>query len=296
MSLIQFVLPNRGAPAESCGTLVVTWRGEAGLPGAQWQSGAQHGFTSFHRDDLPEREAVPIPQGKKTPSDSEAHPHPGLMWSLVNFGLCLCGEPLKPNMTGHTYLHVSHPAPRCVCHCSDTTSPHNSTDLRSHPPAALLWCVPTTRTLCAACLFFHFVPQPQPSAAIQTAEADVVVKELHCWHHCRPARPRQACSITPWGLGWNDPQVKCHTWECLASPCPSQISLMRRRRRRMSIPQQPSDRLPPSFISWLNRCSSQSWALRVLSEVPVGQLFPYRCITKKREPNAHAFSLIIKLH
>lgn len=158
--------------------------------------------------------------------------------------------------------------------------PSYSTDLQSHPPAALLWCVPTTRTLCAVCLFFHFVPQPQPRAAIQTAEADVVVQEVHCWHHCQHARPRQACSITPWSLGWNDPQVKCHTWECLASPCPSQISLMRRR-RRMSIPQQPSDRLPPSFVSSLNRCSSQSWAFRVLSEVPVGQLFPYRCITKK---------------
>lgn len=55
--------PNRGDPSDPRRPLVVTrWRA-AGLPGPQRQPGAQHGSAPFHRHDLPERKALPVPQG-----------------------------------------------------------------------------------------------------------------------------------------------------------------------------------------------------------------------------------------
>lgn len=59
--------PNRGDPSDPRRPLVVTWRREVGLPGPQRQPGAQHGPASFHRHDLPERKALPVPQGTVAP-------------------------------------------------------------------------------------------------------------------------------------------------------------------------------------------------------------------------------------
>lgn len=59
--------PNRGDPSDPRRPLVVTWRREVGLPGPQRQPGAQHGPATFHRHDLPERKALPVPQGTVAP-------------------------------------------------------------------------------------------------------------------------------------------------------------------------------------------------------------------------------------
>lgn len=65
-----FSSQNRGDPRDPRGSLVVTWRREVGLPGPQRQPGAQHGFTSVHRHDVPQRKAVPVPEGKHYPDDT----------------------------------------------------------------------------------------------------------------------------------------------------------------------------------------------------------------------------------
>lgn len=161
-SLIQFVFPHRGDPAESCSTLVVTWRREAGLPGPQWQSGAQHGFTSFHWDDLPEREAVPIPQGK--------------------------------HRVTAKHIPISHPAPRCVCHCALIQQlvltgwsppfpqpPSHSTDLQSHPPAALL---------CRSEMF------PPPGSFVPSVSSSISCRSLSLVLPLRPQKQTLSKSFT----------------------------------------------------------------------------------------------------
>lgn len=54
---------NRGDPSDPRRPLVVTRRGEAGLPGPQWQPGSKHGSAPFYWHGLPERKALPVPQG-----------------------------------------------------------------------------------------------------------------------------------------------------------------------------------------------------------------------------------------
>lgn len=87
-----FSSQNRGDPRDPRGSLVVTWRREVGLPGPQRQPGAQHGSTSLHRHDVPQRKAVPVPEGKHYTEDT---PFPSRqIWrarlSVVIFGTWAC--------------------------------------------------------------------------------------------------------------------------------------------------------------------------------------------------------------
>lgn len=103
-----------------------------------------------------------------------------------------------PRFTGMTYPKgKQYPYPKVSILWQRSTSPSSMWSLVNFDPCfnpgERDWThIPTSHIVCRPSLL-HFVPvpRPQPCAAIQTAEAH---------DH---ARPRQAWSVTPWGLGWS---------------------------------------------------------------------------------------------